>query len=144
MSDVDSIEIIEYNAINSISLSVPSDIDNISFSYENQITNISIDPILEITDIVLNVGNNIQTVFSVNNLYGDIVLTASSTLSTVSPSAGIYSYSFSHNLGYIYPIITIYNTNNEAVVADIQTIDFNSVTIKSVIDLLGYKVVAQR
>lgn len=121
-----------------------TEVDNILIEYENQITDIDIEYINDVTDIVITLGADIQSVFSVNSLTGHVVLTAEGSLTSVSASAGIYSYTFTHGLNYSYPIVTIYNTSNQTVIADVEITDSNSVTIKSVVDLSGYRVVAQR
>lgn len=143
MSDIDGIEITKYNSIDSVSLNIPDLITDISISYDNRISAIDIDYTNEITDIVLSLGNDIQSVYSVNNLTGYITLSASSTLPVVTASQGIYSYQFNHNLNSYIPSITLFNTNNQIVFADIEVLNSNSVTIKALVDLFEYKVVAQ-
>lgn len=144
MSDPNEIKITEYNDIDAISLNVPTDIENISINYENVINDINIEYVNEITDIVLSLGADTQSVFAVNNLTGYINLTASATLPSISASLGEYNYFINHNLNYLHPITSIYNLNNQLVIADVECINGNSVKIKSMIDLDGYKVVIQR
>lgn len=144
MSDPNEIKIVEYTDVDSLSLNLPIDVNNISINYENTIDSIDVEYVNEITDIVLALGSGVQTVFSVNNLTGDINLTASALLPSISASAGIYTYTVNHNLGYLLPLVGVYNINNELVFSDIEALNTNSVKIKSVIDLNGYKVVIQR
>ena len=121
-----------------------SDIDNITINYSNSIDAIDIEYTNEIDTIVLSLGADAQSVFSVNGLTGNVVLTASATLPSVSASLGIYSYTINHNLQHSTPIISLYNLNNNLVISDLELLNANSVKIKSVIDLNGYKVVVQR
>ena len=144
MSDPNEIKIVEYTDVDSLSLNLPVDISNISINYENAIDSIDVEYVNEITDIVLALGADVQSVFSVNNLTGNVVLTASATLPSISASLGLYSYTVNHNLEYVNPIISVYDTSNKIVIADIESINSNSVKIKAVVDLNGYKVVIQR
>lgn len=121
-----------------------SEFDRITLEYINSIDNIEIDYSQDITNIELSIGQNVQTVYSVNNLYGDILLTASTTLSSISPVLGIYSYTFNHNLSTSVPIVSIYNSNNKLVITDVEIVNENSVKIDSLIDLNQYKVVVQK
>lgn len=121
-----------------------NEIDNIIIQYDNAIEAINVEYVNEIDNIILTLGADTQSVFSVNNLTGNVILTASVTLSLISPVSGIYSYTFNHNLGTSIPNVSIYNLENKLVIADIEVIDSNSVTINSVIDLEGYKVVVQK
>lgn len=121
-----------------------SDIDNITINYSNSIDAIDVEYTNEIDTIILSLGADAQSVFSVNGLTGNITLTASATLPSVSASLGIYSYTINHNLQYSTPIISLYNLNNSLVISDLEVLNANSVKIKSVIDLNGYKVVVQR
>jgi len=121
-----------------------SDIDNITINYSNSIDAIDIEYTNEIDTIVLSLGADAQSVFSVNGLTGNVVLTASATLPSVSASLGIYSYTINHNLQQSTPIISLYNLNNNLVISDLEVLNANSVKIKSVIDLNGYKVVVQK
>lgn len=144
MSDVDSIEITKYNSIDSISLGLPNEVTDISVSYGNQLTDISIEYENQITDIVLAIGGNVQSVYSVNGLVGTVALTATSQITSMSASGGIYSFNFAHNLGYAYPIVSIYSASNSLVFADVVIVDSNNVTIKSALNISGYRVVVQR
>ncbi len=144
MSDPNEIKITQYNDVDSISLNIPEVINDITISYENSINDIEIQYVNEITDIVLALGSDAQSVYSVNNLTGYITLTASALLPSISSSIGEYNYFINHNLDYLYPIVSVYNTNNELVISNIQSVNSNSVRINSVIDLNDYKVVIQR
>jgi hypothetical protein len=121
-----------------------SDIDNITINYINSIDAIDVEYTNEIDTIVLSLGADAQSVFSVNGLTGNITLTAIATLPSVSASLGIYSYTINHNLQNSMPIISLYNLNNSLVISDLEVLNANSVKIKSVIDLNGYKVVVQK
>lgn len=144
MSNVESIEIIEYNSLDSLTLSIPDDVSVIQLSYSPEITDISIDYVNEITNIELNVGAAVQSIYSVNGLYGEINLTATGTISSTTASSGIYIHTFTHNLGHAYPVVSVYNSDGEMVFANVVILDSNNVTIKSAIDLTGYRVVVQR
>lgn len=144
MPDPNEIVITEYNDIDSISLNIPDNITNIAINYENNINDINVEYINEIENIILTLGQDSQTIFSVNNLFGDVNLTTFEVISSVSASSGIYSYTINHNLDYSPPIIAIYDINNESVFADVKVLNSNSVKINSVVDLNGYKVVIQR
>lgn len=121
-----------------------NEIDNIVINYDNTIDAIDIEYTNEIDTIVLSLGADAQSVFSVNGLTGNITLTASATLPSVSASLGIYSYTINHNLEHSTPITSLYNLNNNLVISDLEVLNANSVKIKSVIDLNGYKVVVQK
>lgn len=144
MSDVESIEITEYNSIDSISLSIPDDVSAIQLSYSPEITDIAIDYVNEITNIRLDIGEAVQSVYSVNNLTGTINLTYSQTLGASTASGGVYLNNVSHNLDYSLPIVFLYNQSNQLVFSNVSITDSNNVTIKSAIDISGYKVVVQR
>jgi hypothetical protein len=121
-----------------------SEIDNIVIEYDNEITNIDIEYITDITDIVLSVGADVQSVFSINGLTGNVILTYSETLGSGTVSQGVYSYNVSHSLNASDVIVSLYNTSNRLVFSEIEIVDNNNVTIKSLIDLSGYKVVVQK
>lgn len=144
MSDPNEIKIVEYTDVDSLSLNVPDDVTNISINYENNIDSIDVEYVNEITNIVLALGAEAQSVFTVNNLTGYVTLTASATLPSVSASLGQYIYTVNHSLNYPQPIVALYNTSNEVVLANVELVNSNSVKIKSVVDLSGYKVVMQR
>lgn len=144
MSDVDSIEIIKYNALDSLSLNVQEDISNISIDYQSNVNSIAVAYDNEIENITLSLGSDIQSVYSVNTLVGNVNLTYTDTLLSGTASGGIYSHNVTHNLNYSSPIVAVYDTYNRLVIADISIMDTNSVTIKAAINLLGYKVVVQR
>ena len=121
-----------------------TDVDSISIEYSNQVEDISISYENEITDIVLAVGGDVQSIYSVNGLSGTVTLTASTTIDSMEETDNIYSFTFQHNLNYAYPSIVLYDTDNNLVYADVIIVDSNNVTIKSAIDISGYKVVVQR
>lgn len=121
-----------------------SDIDNITINYDSSVDVISVSYDNEIENITLSLGADIQSVYSVNNLVGNITLSYSASLSSGTASMGEYSYNINHNLSYDTPIVSIYDTSNKLVFADVSISNSNNVTIKAAIDLLGYKVVVQR
>lgn len=121
-----------------------SEFDRITLEYINSIDSIEIDYSQEITNIELSIGQNVQTVYSVNNLYGDILLSASTTLNSASVVLGEYNYIFTHNLSTSLPIISIYNSFGQNIITDIEIINQDSVKIKSLIDLNTYKVIVQK
>lgn len=120
------------NEIDNITVTVSSDIDNININYSTDIDNIE-----------LNYGTG-GFVDSVNGLIGHVNLTASAVLSVTSTSAGYYYHQFNHNLNYQFPIVNILDTNNQLVMSDLLFNSSTYVTIKSLVNLTGYKAVAQR
>lgn len=121
-----------------------SDFDRITLEYINSVDSINVDYSNAITNIEISIGQNVQTVYSVNGLYGDINLTASSVLTLTSTSAGYYNHTFTHNLNNQNVIVSLFDTNNQLVFADVFNNHANYVNIRSAIDLTGYKAVAQR
>lgn len=121
-----------------------NEIDNINIEYSNLVDEIALTYDTTITNIELALGGFSQNVVSVNGMFGNINLTSSATLGSVSPSGGIYTYIVDHNIGYDYVITSIYDTLNNLVIGDLKVLDSASVTISSAIDLEGYKVVIQR
>lgn len=121
-----------------------NEIDNINIEYSNLIDQVNLEYDTSITNIELAIAGFSQNVVSVNGMFGNVNLTESATLGSVSPSAGIYQYIVDHNIGYDYVLTSIYDQNNNLVQADVKILDSASVTINSVIDLTDYKVVIQR
>lgn len=121
-----------------------TDFDRVALEYINSVDSINVDYSDPITNIEITIGQNVQTVFSVNGLYGEINLTASTVLTTSSNASGVFFYNFEHNLAYLYPIINIYDNENSLVYSNIFVVDENHATITSNIDITGYKAVAQR
>ena len=121
-----------------------NEIDNIQVEYINQVDNILLEYDTTITNIELAVGGFSQNVVSVNGLFGNVRLTASTTLGLVSPSAGIYSYSVAHDLGYNHVLTSLYDTNDNLVFGEVKILVSASVTINSLVILTDYKVVIQR
>jgi hypothetical protein len=121
-----------------------SEFDRITLEYINSIESIEVDYADQITNIELTIGQNVQTVYSVNNLYGDVVLTASTTLSLWTSSSGYYDHLFNHNLNYQYVNVSLYDEESREVYADIFYESASHVNIRAAIDLTGYKAVAQR
>jgi hypothetical protein len=121
-----------------------TEFDRITLEYINSIDSIEVDYSDTITNIELTVGQNVQTVYSVNNLYGDVVLSASAILSNNTMDNGYYIHVFEHNLNTESVLISTYDPFSNQVIADVVIIDSNNVRINALIDLTGYKAVAQR
>ena len=121
-----------------------SEFDRIALEYINSVDSIDVDYSQPITNIEITIGQNVQTVYSVNGLYGDVNLTASAELQLTSSSAGYYNHTFTHNLNYQNVIVSVFSPSNQLVMADIFNQDPDYVNIRSAIDLTGYKAVAQR
>ncbi len=121
-----------------------NEIDNIQVEYINQVDNVLLQYDTTITNIELAIGGFSQNVVSVNGLFGNVRLTASATLDSISPSAGIYSYRITHDLGNSHVLTSLYNPSNNLVFGEVKILDSASVTINSLIDLTNYKVVIQR
>lgn len=120
-----------------------SEIDNITVSITDSVDNIDINYVTQVDNITLNLGTG-AFVDSVNGLIGNVNLTSASTLVLTYTASGTYNHVFYHNLNYQNPIINIFNLNNELVFSDISFDSSTHATIKSLQDLTGYKVVAQR
>lgn len=123
------------------------DIDNITINYADTTDNIDINYSSLVDTITLNLSSAIVTgaaVTSVNNLRDAVVLTASTQLTVTSSSSGYYNHRFTHNLNYQNVIVSVINTDDVVVFADVINEDPNYVNIRSLIDLTGYKAVAQR
>lgn len=129
--------------IDNITISVEDSIDNILVSVIDEIESLNINVITSIDNIILGLGDG-ALVDSINGLIGNVNLTSATTLSLTSVISGVYSHEFDHNLNYQYPIVNIFNNNNELIISDIQFNSVNRATIKALKDLTGYKVVAQR
>lgn len=124
-----------------------SDIDNIVITYSDSVDNVDINYLSTVDNITLGLGSAIAVgsdVSSVNGLTGEINLTASAELTLTSSSAGYYNHTFTHNLSYQNVIVSVFNTDNQLVIADIFNEDPDYVNIRAAIDLTGYKAVAQR
>jgi len=121
-----------------------SDFDRITLEYINSVDSINVDYSNAITNIEISIGQNVQTVYSVNGLYGDVNLTASAQLTLTSSSVGYYNHTFTHNLNTQNVMVSVFNPSNQLVFADIFNNHANYVNIRSAIDLTGYKAVAQR
>lgn len=143
MPDPNEIKIVEYNDVDSLSLSIPDDVTNISIGYDQIVDNIEVEYVNDITDIVVSVGEGIQSVYSVNSFLGAVTLTYSEILSSISASLGIYSYTINHNLSSNSAIASVYNGSNDKVIVDYSILGYNSIKINSLKNLNGYKVVVQ-
>lgn len=132
-----------------------SEITNIQIEYTNTVESISIDEIDPVISTIIieeatpeitliEIEKDAQAIYAVNGLIGNVILTASATLTSVSASGGIYSYTLVHSLDYDPATIYVYDNQNRLVYPDITVIDSNSVIINSAIDISGYKVVAHR
>ena len=127
-----------------VTVTVSNSVDTIAVQYSNSPSVITIqETTRDIEVIELESGFN-NLVYSVNDLQGVVSLTYSASLGTVTPDTGVYTYTASHNLSYSYPMVMVYNTNNELVLPQIDIINSNVVRIKSLIDLNSYRVVVQR
>jgi hypothetical protein len=124
------------------------EIDNISITYSDTVDNIDINYLSTVDNITLSLGSAVASsggaVDSVNSLTGEVVLTASATLSLTTSSSGYYEHTFTHNLNYQYVDVSLYDAGDRQVIADIFYLDPNYVNIRAAIDLTGYKAVAQR
>ena len=124
-----------------------SDIDNITINYADAADNININYSSLVDTITLNLSSAIVTgaaVTSVNNLRDAVLLTASTQLTLTSSSSGYYNHRFTHNLNYQNVIVSVFNPSNQLVMADIVNENPNYVNIRAVVNLTGYKAVAQR
>lgn len=121
-----------------------SEFDRIALEYINSVDSIDVDYSQPITNIEITIGQNVQTVYSVNGLYGDVNLTASAELQLTSSSVGYYNHTFTHNLNYQNVIVSVFSPSNQLVMVDIFNEDPDYVNIRAAIDLTGYKAVAQR
>ena len=121
-----------------------NEIDNITIQYDNTIESIELNDIDKITNIILAVGSDAQSVYSVNNLTGAVTLTYTETLSSISSASGVYSYTINHNLNNESVISSIYDSSNKQVLADCSILGYNSIKIDSFKNLNGYKVVVQK
>jgi len=126
----------------SVTVEVINAIDSIEIQYTNSIDNITLSEVRPQINVI-----ELQTAFaplqSVNGYIGNPYFTASSLLGAVSPVGGIYTYSISHNLRHENPLVMLYNASNEIVSAEISASASDTVFVKSLIDLNGYKVVMQ-
>ena len=120
-----------------------SDIDNITINYADSADNININYSSLVDTITLNLSSAIVTgaaVTSVNNLRDAVLLTASTQLTLTSSSSGYYNHRFTHNLNYQNVIVSVFNPSNQLIFNE----DPNYVNIRAVVNLTGYKAVAQR
>lgn len=131
-----------------------SDIIDIEIEYVDPITNISIDEINSQVDHIIieevsspitniDVYEDVSLIFSVNGYTGNVILTYSQVLSSVSASSGVYNYPVSHDLNSLNAMVSIYDTENKQVYANVDIISSNLINVDSLIDLSGYKVVVQ-
>jgi hypothetical protein len=123
------------------------DIDNISITYSDAVDNINIDYQSTVDTIQLNLSSAIVTgaaVTSVNALTDAVTLTASGTLTLTTSSNNYFNHFFYHNLNYQNVIVNVFDQQNSLVIADVVNESTNYVNIKALINLTGYKVVAQR
>lgn len=121
-----------------------AEFDRVVLEYINSIDLIEVDYSTPITNIEITIGQNVQTVYSVNGLYGDIALSASAELSLTTTSAGYYDHIFNHSLNYKNVQISVFDTSDLLVFADVITESPTYAIIRSPMDLTGYKAVAQR
>jgi len=124
-----------------------SDVDNISITYSDAVDNININYQSTVDTINLNMSSAIVTgaaVTSVNALTDAVILTASGTLTLTTASNNYFNHFFYHNLNYQNVIVNVFDQQNRLIIADIANESPNYVNIKALINLTGYKVVAQR
>lgn len=127
-----------------VTVTVSNSVDTISVEYSNAPTVITVEETARQIEVIqLESGFN-NLVYSVNDLQGVVNLTYSASLGSVSPVSGVYTYTASHNLNYAYPMVSVYNSNNELVSPEIVIINSNTVRIESLVDLNSYRVVVQR
>jgi hypothetical protein len=127
-----------------VTVQVIDDIDTISINVIDAIQSISVSEAApQITSIEMETGIN-SLVYAVNGLQGNVVLTYRENLGSVSSSAGVYSYQILHGLNSSSPIIAVYNVSNEQVFCDVETNGSNSIYLRSLVDMNGYRVVIQR
>jgi hypothetical protein len=125
-----------------VTVQVLNTIDNINIQYDNSVTQITLTEVIPSISVI-EVGTTFAPLLSVNGYVGDPFFTASTTLGTVTPTNGVYSYNFSHNLHYANPLVMLYNSSNEVVNAQISASGSETVIVKALQDLNGYKVVVQ-
>lgn len=130
------------------------DIVDIEIEYIDPVTNISIDEINadidhilieEVTPGITNIDvfKDVSLIFSVNGYTGNVILSYSEVLSSIASSSGVYSYSISHDLNSLNPIVSLYDTSSQQVYANIGIINSNLINVDSLLNLNGYKVVVQ-
>lgn len=117
-------------------------IDSIAIEYINSVDTIVVSA-PELPFSAIDIQRCFAPLLSVNGYTGDPYFTASTTLGVVSPVSGVYSYNFTHGLHYANPVVMLYNSNNETVSGMVTASGSETVNIKSLIDLNGYKVVVQ-
>jgi hypothetical protein len=131
-----------------------SNIIDIEIEYIDPVTNISIDEINsqvdhivieEVTPGITNIDvfEDVSLIFSVNGYTGNVILTYSETLPELSASVGVFTYQVNHNLNSLNTIVSVYDTDNKQVYADVGIINSNLINVNSLINLTGYKVVVQ-
>lgn len=122
------------------------EIDNISINYINTVDNIEFTYVTPLDNIVINMETDLfkPIVSFINELTGEVTLTASAILSLTSSGSGYYNYTFEHNLGYDNLSISIFDINQNLIFADINAENSEYAIIKSIQDITGYKVVGQK
>ena len=120
------------SSVSSINVDVLTDIDTVTVFEANP----SID--------VIEIEKNYHPVLEVDGEVGIITLSYTTTLSSVSASSGVYTYTVTHSLDKQLVSVMLYNSDNDMYLTDIKLVDANSLQIKSLTDISGYKVVVQR
>jgi len=127
-----------------VTVNVATGVQAVTVDFSDTPTNITIEETTRQLELIeLESGFN-NLVYSVNDLQNAVVLTYTSSIGTVSPVSGVYTYTINHNLGYSYPMVIVYNDSNQLIEPEIVLVNSNSIQIKSLIDLNNYRVVVQR
>jgi hypothetical protein len=126
-----------------VTVNVQNGVQAITVNYSNSPDIITIGEVSRQIELV-QLDTSFNNVYSVNDLLGAVNITYSASLGVVNPASAVYTYTASHNLGYSYPMVMVYNTSNELVLAQIDVVNSNVVRIESLVDLNSYRVVVQR
>ena len=101
--------------------------------------------------VILYDSNTVLTSSNLSNLYvgtASIADSASYALNstpivTFTQSISASTWTFIHNLGKLYPIVTVYDTSSKVIIpAEIQAIDTASLSIQFNTPMVGYAVAA--
>lgn len=147
MANPDTITLTLTNPVDSITLSPVSTVDTVDVNTINEVTNISLTSTADVSTIVVqDAQNNLNVelllndgyvpVQSVNGKIGNVVIDYPDiNVDPVNhvkyyhdqPSANS-TWTIYHNLNF-YPNVTVLNSSNQTIEADIQYLDVNSVRI---------------
>lgn len=117
-------------------------VDTIVLDYDTGITSIMVTEVIPQIQVI-EVDTTPVEVTSVNGLNGAVKLTHVETLTYSAPVSGIYSYSISHGLNHLSPMVVVYNDDNEEIIVDVSVTSVNVVTVSSRWEMTGFKVVIQ-